>query len=298
MNMITGYISSTSGTITVGGADILKQPEEVKKKIGYLPETPPLYMDMTVTDYLNFVYALKKITLNRASHIAEVMETVKITDVKERLIKNLSKGYKQRVGLAQALLGNPEILILDEPTVGLDPKQINEIRSVIRTLGRERTIILSSHILPEVSAICERVIIINNGRIAASDTPENLSKNYSGGGGIAVTIDGPREAALAAIGAVAGIASVTEAAGGGDTNGREYFITTENDAEVRRELFFALAERKLPILALNARRLSLEDVFLKLTTVEHSAGSPGTDSSDTPEPQTTSQTETEEGDGE
>ena len=173
--------------------DILKNPRK-QKRIGYLPENPPLYLDMTVWDYLNFVFDLKAIKLDRNEHLREVMQTVKILDVKNRLIKNLSKGYRQRVGLAQALLGNPEILILDEPTVGLDPKQINEIRSVIKELGRERTIILSSHILPEVSAVCERVIIINNGRIVASDSPENLSNSLAGTTILNVRIEGDKDA--------------------------------------------------------------------------------------------------------
>ena len=162
MNIITGYISATEGTVTVDGYDILDNPEEVKKRIGYMPEFPPLYLDMTVREYLNFVFEIKKVDLkNRKQEMDRILELVRITDVRDRLIKNLSKGYKQRVGLAQALVGNPPVLILDEPTVGLDPKQIIEIRNLIKQLGRKHTIILSSHILPEVSAVCQRVVIIN-----------------------------------------------------------------------------------------------------------------------------------------
>lgn len=266
MNIITGYISSSSGTVTIDGLDVLKNPEQVKKKIGYLPENPPLYVEMTVIDYLNFVYDLKKISLNKESHINEVMNTVKITDVKGRLIKNLSKGYKQRVGLAQALLGDPEILILDEPTVGLDPQQINEIRNVIKELGKERTIILSSHILPEVSAICERVIIISNGKIVASDTPENLSKNLSSNSSITVRIDGLLDDVMKVLGEFECVESITNKKF--DENCYDYFIKTQGEADIRRELFFSLAEKKMPILMLTTQNLSLEDVFLKLTTVE------------------------------
>lgn len=267
MNIITGYISSTSGTAYVDGLDILKTPEEVKRKIGYLPENPPLYMEMTVIDYLNFVFELKKINIDRASHIAEIMETVKITDVSKRLIKNLSKGYKQRVGLAQALLGNPEILILDEPTVGLDPKQINEIRNVIKQLGKERTIILSSHILPEVSAICERVIIISNGKIVASDTPENLSKNFENSTDINVRIEGEKEKVLEVLSKIEGIESVADKKC--DDTSFDYYLKTVGEIDIRKDLFYALAENKMPILMLTTQNLSLEDVFLKLTTVEN-----------------------------
>lgn len=266
MNIITGYLSCTEGKVVVDGLDVLKHPEEVKRKIGYLPEQPPLYMDMTVIDYLDFVYDLKKIKLsNRSDHIAGIMETVRISDVSHRLIKNLSKGYKQRVGLAQALLGNPEILILDEPTVGLDPKQINEIRNVIKELGRERTIILSSHILPEVSAICERVIIINNGRLVASDTPENLSKNLSNSTDFTVRIEGENEKVNQVLNTIEGIEFISSKKV--EDNIFDYFIKTY-ESDIRREVFFALAEHKMPILLLKTQNLSLEDVFLKLTTVE------------------------------
>lgn len=190
MNIITGYLSSTEGTVTIDGCEILDDPIGAKSKIGYLPEIPPLYMDMTVKRYLDFMYDLKKVTLPRQAHIKDVCDLVKITHVYNRVIKNLSKGYKQRVGLAQALLGNPPLLILDEPTVGLDPKQIIEIRNLIRSLGKKHTVILSSHVLSEVQATCDRVIVINNGQIVADDTEENLSKNLTGEHRLLARIEG------------------------------------------------------------------------------------------------------------
>ena len=269
MNILTGYISSNEGSVTVDGFDILKNPEEVKKRIGYLPENPPLYLDMTVIDYLNFVYDLKNVKLVKKEHIDEIMNLVKITDVSMRLIKNLSKGYKQRVGLAQALIGNPEILVLDEPTVGLDPKQINEIRDLIKKLGKERTIILSSHILPEVSAICERVIIISKGKIVASDTLENISKNISGATTIVARIEGNLDEVTNVINLIEGVNSVSSKPST-DDGANDYTISTNEGFDIRKPLFFALSEKQLPILLLNKQTLSLEDVFLQLTTVERS----------------------------
>lgn len=178
MNMLTGYLSSSSGSAKIAGFDILDDAQDAKKHIGYLPEQPPLYLDMTVKEYLNFVYDLKKTKIPRAAHIAEICSLVKIDDVYKRMIKNLSKGYRQRVGIAQALIGNPDVLILDEPTVGLDPKQIIEIRTLIKKLGSKHTVIISSHILSEVQAVCDRILVINNGTIVADDTPDNLSKKY------------------------------------------------------------------------------------------------------------------------
>ena len=192
MNILTGYIPSTSGTVKVDGYDIMDQPREVKRRIGYLPELPPLYLDMTVTDYLDFCASLKEVDKKQwKSQKEDIMELVKIAHVQHRLTRNLSKGYRQRVGLAQALVGAPDVLVLDEPTVGLDPKQIIEIRKLIKALGKNHTIILSSHILPEVSAVCERVVIINNGEIAAVDTPENLSRNLDNFSRFTMTVAGP-----------------------------------------------------------------------------------------------------------
>ena len=179
MNVITGYISLNGGSVKVDGFDIEKNPKECKTKIGYLPEQPPLYMDMTVLEYLEFVYELKGVKEPKENHIRKILDLVKIDDVKKRVIKNLSKGYKQRVGIAQALIGNPPILILDEPTVGLDPKQIIEIRNVIKELGKDRTVILSSHILAEIASICEKVIIINEGKVMGIGTPDELSNALS-----------------------------------------------------------------------------------------------------------------------
>ena len=179
MNIVTGYLSATSGEVTVSGKNTLDEPNEVKKLIGYLPEQPPLYLDMTVKEYLNFMYELKKVKLPREKHIKEICQLTKIDNVYDRLIGNLSKGYRQRVGIAQALLGNPPVLILDEPTVGLDPKQIIEIRTLIKNLGRNHTVILSSHILPEVQAVCERILVINNGRIVADGATDTLAHDLS-----------------------------------------------------------------------------------------------------------------------
>lgn len=270
MNIITGYGSATSGTVTVDGMDTVEKPMECKRKIGYLPEQPPLYMDMTVSEYLNFVFDLKAPKADRKSHIEDIMETVKISDVKGRLIKNLSKGYKQRVGIAQALIGNPEILILDEPTVGLDPKQIIEIRNVIKELGKNRTVILSSHILPEVSAICERVIIINKGKIMAIDTPENLSRTLSRDNRLMIRVEGASSAIEKALHDVDGIAYI-EALGQKEAGTYDYIIEAEGNMDIRKKVFSALAAAELPILMSKTMGLSLEEVFLQLTTDESTA---------------------------
>ena len=194
MNIITGYIASTEGTVSIDGHDILEEPEKARKCIGYLPEQPPLYFDMTVLEYMRFAADLKKIPKNKKNEmIEEVMDRVKITDMKNRLIKNLSKGYRQRVGLAQAILGYPDVIILDEPTVGLDPKQIIEIRDLIKDLRQKHTVILSSHILSEVSAVCDYVLIISHGKLVASDTPENLSKLAAGSNNLSLVVKGDKE---------------------------------------------------------------------------------------------------------
>ena len=265
MNMITGYIASTEGDILIDGHNILEEPEEAKKRIGYLPEIPPLYQDMTVREYLEFVAELKSIPREKKkSNIEEVMSTTKIEDVKNRLIKNLSKGYKQRVGLAQALLGYPEIIILDEPTVGLDPKQIIEIRDLIKGLGRKHTVILSSHILSEVSAVCDHVLIIDKGRLVASDSPENLSKLMAGDNSLELTIKGREEDIRKAFDMVENIQEViyhdSLVKGACDVT-----VKVSGEQDIRENIFFALAEMKCPILKMQSGNMSLEEVFLKLT---------------------------------
>ena len=264
MNMLTGYISSTSGKALINGVDILDDPINAKKNIGYLPEIPPLYLDMTVKDYLNFVYDLKKCKIPRKAHLEDVCGLVKITDVYNRIIRNLSKGYKQRVGLAQALIGNPPILILDEPTVGLDPKQIIEIRTLIKKLGKKHTVILSSHILPEIQAVCDRIIIINRGKIAADDTTENLTKNIMTDHRLIARIDGAREEVLKTIKGISGVVSVT-ADMEREKGVYDYEIETKEDADIRRELFKRVAARNWIILGLKTSEMTLEDIFLKIT---------------------------------
>ncbi len=264
MNMLTGYISSTSGKALINGVDILDDPINAKKNIGYLPEIPPLYLDMTVKDYLNFVYDLKKCKIPRKAHLEDVCGLVKITDVYNRIIRNLSKGYKQRVGLAQALIGNPPILILDEPTVGLDPKQIIEIRTLIKKLGKKHTVILSSHILPEIQAVCDRVIIINKGKIAADDTTENLTKNITTDHRLIARIDGAREEVLKTIKGISGVISVS-ADMEREKGVYDYEIETKEDADIRRELFKRVAARNWIILGLKSSEMTLEDIFLKIT---------------------------------
>lgn len=264
MNMLTGYISSTSGKALINGVDILDDPINAKKNIGYLPEIPPLYLDMTVKDYLNFVYDLKKCKIPRKAHLEDVCGLVKITDVYNRIIRNLSKGYKQRVGLAQALIGNPPILILDEPTVGLDPKQIIEIRTLIKKLGKKHTVILSSHILPEIQAVCDRVIIINRGKIAADDTTENLTKNITTDHRLIARIDGAREEVLKTIKGISGVVSVT-ADMEREKGVYDYEIETKEDVDIRRELFKRVAARSWIILGLKTSEMTLEDIFLKIT---------------------------------
>lgn len=264
MNIITGYISYTDGTVLVDGYDILENPMEVKKRIGYLPEIPPLYPDMTVIEYLEFVYDLKKIKKeDKASHIQDIIQLVKLDDVKGRKIGNLSKGYRQRVGLAGALTGDPDVLILDEPTVGLDPKQIIEIRNVIKELGKKKTIILSSHILSEISAVCDRVIIINNGKLVAEDTPSKLSARLGSGKRMSFTVSGSKEKAEEILNSFDGISNVICISSNGDTY--EFEFDTAMETDNRKELFFAFAENQIPILAQKETETSLEDIFLKLT---------------------------------
>ena len=265
MNMITGYIASTEGTVTIDGHDILDEPEQAKKCIGYLPEMPPLYFDMTVLEYMNFVADLKKIPKDKKkSMVAEVMEMVKITDMKNRLIKNLSKGYRQRVGLAQAILGYPEVIILDEPTVGLDPKQIIEIRDLIKSLKEKHTVILSSHILSEVSAVCDYVLIISHGKLVASDTPENLGKLAEGSNTLNLTVKGEKDKIRTALGQIESVKNVT-VADAKEEHAWNVTVSTNEDSDVREEVFFKMADAKCPILEMQSRKVSLEEIFLELT---------------------------------
>ena len=265
MNMITGYIASTEGTVTIDGHDILDEPEQAKKCIGYLPEMPPLYFDMTVLEYMNFVADLKKIPKDKKkSMVAEVIEMVKITDMKNRLIKNLSKGYRQRVGLAQAILGYPEVIILDEPTVGLDPKQIIEIRDLIKSLKEKHTVILSSHILSEVSAVCDYVLIISHGKLVASDTPENLGKLAEGSNTLNLIVKGEKDKICTALGQIEGVKNVT-AADAKEEHAWNVNVSTNEDRDVREAVFFKMADAKCPILEMQSRKVSLEEIFLELT---------------------------------
>ncbi len=264
MNILTGYISSTSGSAKIDGKDILDDPIAAKKHIGYLPEHPPLYLDMTVQEYLEFVYQLKKARQPMKEHIDDICRRIKITDVQKRIIKNLSKGYQQRVGLAQALIGNPEVLILDEPTVGLDPKQIIEIRNLIKNLGKRHTIILSSHILPEVQAVCDRVIVINKGKLVADDTAENLSRNLSDDFHYIARIEGPEEEVLKLVSTIPGMKEA-QTLGQKEEGVFEFSLEAEPGADIRRELFKRLSERSYPLLGLKTTELTLEDIFLQLT---------------------------------
>lgn len=270
MNMMTGYIAATEGTVKINGYDILKEPEKAKKAIGYLPELPPVYADMTVYEYLKFVAELKKVPkAERNEQINDIMKQTRVDDVRDRLIKNLSKGYKQRVGLAQAMIGYPEVIILDEPTVGLDPKQIIEIRELIRELAKKHTVILSSHILSEVSAVCDHIMIISKGKLVASDTPEGLMAMMKGGQQLTLSVKGEKQA-LEEI--LKGLSQIKEYSFQDTKDEKLVCVTlsTEGEADIREELFYWLAEAKMPIMELTAVEKSLEDVFLELT--EEGAG--------------------------
>lgn len=265
MNMITGYISSSSGTVTVNGAEILDNPKKAKSDIGYLPEIPPLYIDMTVRKYLEFMFDLKKVKLPKKEHISEVMRLVKITDVSERIIKHLSKGYRQRVGFAQALLGNPPILILDEPTVGLDPQQIIEMRALIRNLGKKHTVIFSSHVLSEVSAICDRIIVISNGKIVADEKAENLSSSISGEQKLRLDIEGSVSTVLDALKVIPNVIKIRKQHDIKDNTAR-YLVEYKNGTDVRRDVFMAVANAGCVILDMQNGNETLEDSFLKLVS--------------------------------
>ena len=268
MNILTGYLSPTEGQVRIEGQDILEYPTEIKRKIGYLPESPPLYMDMTVREYLNFTGEIKGLpSKKRKARMAEVMEIVGVTDHAKRLVKNLSKGYKQRVGLAQALIGDPQVMIMDEPTAGLDPIQILEIRDIIRELGKDRTVILSSHILPEVSAVCKRVLIIHKGKLVADDTPDNLAKHLLGGTQLVIRVEASEDEVSRALSNISSIARLKfqESKEAGTV---EALIDASGEADIRRELSRALAAADLPVLMMGSQNMSLEEIFLNLTTKE------------------------------
>ena len=267
MNILTGYLSATDGTAKINGIEVLEDPLGVKKQIGYLPEHPPLYVDMTVKEYLNFMFDLKKVKLNREKHIAEICDLVKIKDVYNRIIKNLSKGYRQRVGIAQALLGNPNVLILDEPTVGLDPHQIIEIRNLIKKLGKKHTVILSSHILSEVQAVCDRIIVINKGKLVADGTADDLSKTLSNDRRIVIRVDGPENETRNLLSKISGVVKV-EPLGRKESGTFDFIIETEDGVDVRREAFKRLSERGWAILMLKSNEMTLEDIFMRLTAGE------------------------------
>lgn len=267
MNIVTGYLSATSGKVTVNGHDILEEPELAKKEIGYLPENPPLYLDMTVLEYLRFVCDLKSVAKeDRIRQLAEIMKLVRITDVADRLIRNLSKGYRQRVGIAQAMIGNPSVLILDEPTVGLDPKQIIEIRNLIKTLSKDHTVVLSSHILPEVQAVCDRVVIINRGKIAAIDTPDSLSHKMSDTSRLSITVEGAYKDASSRIRSLPGVTSVAPINESPKVQTIE--ITTDSKTDVRKSVFFAMSNASIPILEFRSLDPTLEEIFLSVTSNE------------------------------
>ena len=306
MNIMTGYIGATEGDVLINGHNILEEPEEAKKCIGYLPELPPLYVDMTVMEQLEFAAELKRIPKKeRKSAIGEVVALAKLEDVQGRLIRNLSKGYRQRVGLAQAVLGMPPVIILDEPTVGLDPKQIIEIRDMIRELGEKHTVILSSHILSEVSAVCDHILIIDRGKLIASDTPENLERQMAGAAGMELLVKGQEEEIREILEAIDGAEEIAVSESGEEgvrkvtfqlmgenclEDGAEDAEREESDereeseenedmniipqTDIRETIFFAFADRRIPILSMNTSKASLEEVFLELTA-DNASGAEG-----------------------
>ena len=279
MNIITGYLGATSGEVKINGFDVLAQPEEAKKCVGYLPELPPLYMDMTVLEYMNFVAELKQIPKDkRKSSVKEVMELTKIMDMKDRLIRNLSKGYRQRVGFAQAVIGYPEVIILDEPTVGLDPKQIIEIRDLIKSLKKKHTVILSSHILSEVQAICEKVLIISGGKLIAFDEPEHLEKSLAGSNEILFTTEATREEVEEVKSLLGEITEVSYR----ETQDGLLSVTMKTDSDdirgISRKLSMEFAKREKALYELTSKKANLEDIFLELTEAADPADVPEKDS--------------------
>ena len=264
LNIMTGYLSANSGSVKIGGIDILENPDEAKKQIGFLPEQPPLCMDMTVDEYLSFVYELKNCKYNRKKHLDEVCHVTKLTDVRHRVIKNLSKGYKQRVGIAQALVGNPKVLVFDEPTVGLDPKQIIEVRNLIRTLGREHTVILSTHILSEVQAVCDRIVIINGGKILCDKPTDSVRSAINKNSRYKLKICGPQREVMAALRETEGVEHV-EVTSEREKDSCTYIVESTGASDVRKAVFYKMSEGGWPIIGMAPEGLSLEEVFMKLT---------------------------------
>lgn len=263
MNIITGYLSSTSGKAVIDGFDILEEPTEAKKRIGYLPEVPPIYPDMTVDEYLDFIYELKSAKQKKKAHFNEICELTRIAGVRGRLIKNLSKGYRQRVGIAQTLVGNPPVLILDEPTVGLDPKQIIEMRTLIKKLGEQHTVILSSHILSEVQAVCDRIVVLNNGRLVADSTAENLGESIGSGTSLTIRAVGSESEIQAVLNSIKSVKRFSKNQTPNDGI-QEYSVSITRSDKARSEIFFAFAAKKIPIVEMKTTEYSLEDIFMSL----------------------------------
>ncbi len=268
MNMLTGYISMTEGSVTINGFDIYEEPEEAKKSIGYLPELPPVYPDMTVREYLKFVMDIKKVPrARRAAMLADVMERAQVAEVEDRLIRHLSKGYKQRVGLAQAIVGYPEVIILDEPTVGLDPMQIIEIRDLIKDLAKKHTVIISSHILSEISEVCDTVMIINKGKLVVMDSVENLPGHLERTMSLHLTVKGEEGAVRRALATVAKIDQLSVKPGSA-AGLLDVLAGTKERTDIREDVFYALAAARCPIFGMSSDHMSLEDIFLEMTKEE------------------------------
>ena len=265
MNIITGYIAPTSGGVSISGFDVASNSKEIKKIVGFLPEIPPLYTEMTVTEYLNFVAELKKVPKKEINeHVKDVLDRANIYNVKGRLIRNLSKGYRQRVGVAQALVGNPDVIILDEPTVGLDPNQIQEMRKLIRSLKKNHTVILSTHILSEASAVCDKIIIINEGRIVTTETKSDLYDKYSLTNKIFLKVEGLEDEIYDILSGISNIQKISKNKSK-EKDVAEFVIEHEN-GDVRKEIFFAMSKKEYPILEMSSSNMSLEDIFMKVVS--------------------------------